>query len=33
MNDPKVMTAPVSYGGTMVWSPGIEIQEYKCDPE
>jgi hypothetical protein len=33
MNDPKVMTAPVSYGGTMVWSPGIEIQEYKCEPE
>ena len=33
MNDPKVFTEPVSYGGYMVWSPGIEIQEYKCDPE
>ena len=25
--------AAVSYGGHMVWSPGIEIQEYKCEPE
>ncbi len=33
MNDPEVFTAPVSYGGYMVWSPGIEIQEYKCEPE
>jgi len=33
MNDPKVFTEEVSYGGHMVWSPGIEIQEYKCEPE
>jgi hypothetical protein len=31
MVDPEVFTAPVSYGGYMVWSPGIEIQVYGCD--